>query len=255
MRKGTLVRAFERAGHDVHLRDVHSPHWKRRLSKADIVIAVGGDGTVAKVAIAIAKKGKSAPPLAVIPSGKANNIARALGASRSPARLAGALRQGPNARLAIGLIRSPWGKARFVEAAGIGPLSSLLRTEIATLRGAASHMRQAIRNAQPHALRVRLDRVELPGDYLMVYALNINAIGPRLELAPDANPGDDRLDVLLVTRDQRVTRRARRVEIAAWPARGAGSVDDKLWPDEKSPKRGTVRIEIETTIPVLVPGA
>jgi len=273
VRASTLVRAFERAGHDVDSRDVHRPHWKRRLSKADIVIAAGGDGTVARVAIALAGKGSAVPPLAVIPTGKANNIARALGADASPSRLAAALEQRPNARLAIGLIRGPWGRSRFVEGAGIGPLASLLRFEVATLRGAMRHMRDAFRKARPHALRLRADRVTLKGDYVLLYALNIPALGPRLELARDANPGDARLDLLLVTQAQHAAfaryldRRAagkggrcpiaplrvRRVEIDAWPAQRHGSVDDKIWPEETRPRQGKVRIEIETTIRVLVP--
>lgn len=275
VRASTLVRAFERAGHDVESRDVHKPHWKRRLSRADIVVAAGGDGTVARVAIALAKKGKAMPPLAVIPTGKANNIARALGAAASPARLAAALNQRPNARLAIGLIRGPWGKARFVEGAGIGPLASLLRFEVASLGGALRHMRDAFRNARPHALRVRADRVELKGDYLVLYVLNIPTLGPRLELGRGADPGDEWLDLLLVTPAQQAAfarymdrraagkaarcpiapRQARRVEIDRWPARTHGSVDDKIWPDEKRPhpRQGKVRIEIETTLRVLVP--
>jgi diacylglycerol kinase (ATP) len=275
VRESTLVRAFERAGHDVDSRDAHKPHWKRRLSTADIVVAAGGDGTVARIAIALASKGNGVPPLAVIPTGKANNIARALGADASPARLAAALNQRPNARLAIGLIHGPWGKARFVEGAGIGPLASLLRFEVATLRGAMSHMRDAFRNARPHALRVRADRVSLKGDYVVLYALNIPALGPRLELGRNANPGDERLDLLLVTAAQQAAfaryldrraagqaarcpiapRRVRRVEIDAWPARSHGSVDDRIWPPEKRPRWGKVRIEIETTVRVLVPKA
>jgi len=277
VRESTLVRAFERAGHDVESRDIHKPHWKRRLSRADIVIAAGGDGTVARIAIALAHKGNGMPPppLAVIPTGKANNIARALGAAASPARLAAALNQRPNARLAIGLIRGPWGKTRFVEGAGIGPLASLLRFEVASLRGALRHMRDAFRNARPRELRLCVDGVELQGDYLVLYVLNIPELGPRLELGRDADPGDEWLDLLLVTPAQQAAfarymdrraagkaarcpiapRRVRRVEIDAWPARTHGSVDDKIWPDEKRPRprRGKVRIEIETTLRVLVP--
>ena len=275
VRESTLVRAFERAGHDVDSRDVHKPHWKRRLARADIVVAAGGDGTVARIAIALANTGKGMPPLAVIPAGKANNIARALGATASATRVAASLNQRPNARLAIGLIRGPWGKARFVEGAGIGPLASLLRFEVATLRGAMSHMRDAFCSARPHALRVRADRINLNGDYVLLYVLNIPALGPRLELGRNANPGDERLDLLLVTAAQQAAfarymdrraagkaarcpiapRRVRRVEIDAWPAQSHGSVDDKIWPAEKRPRQGRVRIEIETMVRVLVPKA
>ena len=273
--KAQLVRPFERAGHSVRYRSIHEPHWKRRLSSADVVVGVGGDGTIAKVAIALARRGRSAPPLVIIPAGKANNIARALGASASASRVAKGIEQRPNARLAIGLIRSPWGKARFVESAGIGPLAVLLRTEVPTLRDARGILRQALRSGQPHDVRIRVDGRDRSGRYAVVHVMNIDAVGPRLVYAPHADPGDRSLDLVLVAESQRrafsryLERlaggqpgrcpvdpiRARRIEIAPWRARDSGHVDDKVWPDEKRPKQGRVRIEVETTISVLVPRA
>src|SRR3982751_4482915 len=89
--KRQLVRPFERAGHSVRYRSIHESHWKRRLASAEIVVAVGGDGTIAKVAIALARQGDPAPPLVIIPAGKANNIARALGARAGVSRIVKAI--------------------------------------------------------------------------------------------------------------------------------------------------------------------
>jgi diacylglycerol kinase family enzyme len=275
--KAGLIRAFERAGHEVRYRSVHKPRWMLHLPKADVIVVAGGDGTVAKVAIALAKRGRKAPPppLAVIPAGKANNIARALRVTNSPATLARALDEAPSTRLAIGLIRGPWGQARFVESAGIGPLASLFRTELSTLRAALCFLRDEFRKECTRTLRVRADRHDLTGEYVLVHAMNIEAAGPRLVYAPQANPGDDRLDLVLLQESERpaftryldrlvagkrarcpvVPIRARRVEIAPWPTRDGGHIDDKLWPKEKRPKQGRVRIEVETTISVLVPRA
>jgi diacylglycerol kinase (ATP) len=269
--KATLVGAFERAGHDVSYRSTHKPRWKRQLAKPDIVVVAGGDGTVAKVAIALAKHGHTAP-LAVIPAGKANNIARSLGATGSVSQLARAIERPPNARLAIGLIRSPWGKVRFVESVGIGPLATLLRTDVPTLRGAVRVLRTAFRREPLRALRIRADGRDRSGRYVVVHAMNIDAVGPRLVYAPGADPGDRTLDLVLLEESARavfnryldrlaagkrarcpvVPIRVRSIEIGPWRARDSGHVDDKLWPKERRPKRGTVRIEVETTIRVLV---
>lgn len=273
--KAQLVRAFARFGHIVRYGSIERPHWKRHLSDVDAVIAVGGDGTVAKVAIALAKRGHTSPALAVIPAGRANNIARALGATISPARLAAALEGAPSIQLAIGLIRSPWGETRFVESAGVGPLARLLPRDIPSLRSALATFRRTLRSAPARDVQIRADQRDLSGRYVMVQAMNIEAAGPRLAFAPRANPGDQHLDLVLLEERQRrafaryIDRlaagkrarcpvepiRARRIEIAAWPAREAGHVDDKIWPDEQRPKRGRVRIEIETAIRVLVPRA
>ena len=253
-------------------RSTHKPRWKRQLAKADVIVVAGGDGTVAKVAITLAKRGLQTP-LAVIPGGKANNIARALGAWRSVTRVAQAVAQGANARLAIGLIRSPWGKVRFVESAGIGPLATLLRTEVPTLRGALGVLRRTFRTAPVHDLRIRSAGRDLSGRYVVVHVMNIDAVGPRLVYAPSADPGDRSLDLVLVEQSQRsafnrylerlaagkrarcptVPIRVRSVEIAPWRARDSGHLDDRIWPDEKRPLQGKVRIEVDTTIPVLVP--
>ena len=271
--KANLVQPFERAGHEVRYRSMHKPHWKRRLAKAEVIVVAGGDGTVAKVAIALAKHGLETP-LAVIPGGKANNIARALGASGSVSQLARTIEQPPNARLAIGLIRSPWGKVRFVESAGIGPLATLLRTEVATLRAALGVLRAKFRTAAVHDLRIRAGDRDLSGRYVVVHVMNINAVGPRVVYAPGADPGDRSLDLVLVGDSDRnaftrylerlaagkrarcpvVPIRVRSVEIAPWRTRDSGHIDDKVWPDEKRPRQGKVRFEVETTIPVLVPG-
>ena len=273
--KTDLIRVFERAGHTVRYRSTHKPHWQRHLSQADVVIAAGGDGTVARVAIALAKRGRNAPPLAVIPAGKANNIARALGAPASTARLAAGLERAASARLAIGLVRGPWGTARFVESVGIGPLARLLRTDVPTLRGAVGCLRRAFQTEPPRVMRVRADTRDLTGAYVMVHVMNIDAVGPRLVYAPHADPGDRKLDLVLLPESARgafnryldrmaagkrarcplSAIRVRRVEIEPWVARDSGHVDDRIWPDGKRPRRGKVRIEVETTIRVLVPSA
>jgi hypothetical protein len=109
----------------------------------------------------------------------------------------------------------------------------------------------------------------------MAHVMNIDAVGPRLVYAPDADPGDKSLELVLLGESERGafnryldrlaagkqvrcpvdSVRVRHVEIAPWPVRDGGHIDDKIWPTEKRPKRGRVRIEIETTIPVLVPRA
>lgn len=272
--KRRLVRMFQRAGHDVRYRSAHRQNWNRDLRGFDAVVAIGGDGTVAKVAIALARQ-RGAPPLAVIPAGKANNIARALGLPAAVSRIATGLARARRVRLAIGLIRSPWGTARFVESAGIGPLAALLRTNVPTLRGALRFLRAAFRTETGRALRLRADNRAMHGRFVLAHVMNIAAAGPRLVYAPHANPGDRTLDLVLLRESDRnvfgryldrlaagkrarcplVSIRARQVEITPWPARDRGHLDDRRWPGKQRPKRGAVRITVETTIPVLVPRA
>jgi diacylglycerol kinase family enzyme len=51
---------------------------------------------------------------------------------------------------------------------------------------------------------ITVDKNKLSGSYLMVEVMNINYVGPNLKLAPDADPGDGLLDVVLVPGENRV---------------------------------------------------
>jgi diacylglycerol kinase family enzyme len=56
-------------------------------------------------------------------------------------------------------------------------------------------------DAQPW--EVTIDGEDASGEYLLVEVLNMRAVGPNLALAPDANPSDGLLDVVLVGEEQR----------------------------------------------------
>src|SRR4051812_44225134 len=72
-----LVRTLKDAGHRVTYQSSKDNGWKDVLEEAaDLVAVAGGDGTVGKVAKRLAGRGV---PLAPIPFGTANNIARSLG--------------------------------------------------------------------------------------------------------------------------------------------------------------------------------
>src|SRR5687768_7439178 len=78
-----ITAQIRRAGHEVArvLRDEDAPDSVVG-SKADALVAAGGDGTVARAARALAG---SAMPLAILPLGTANNIATSLGINDDPA--------------------------------------------------------------------------------------------------------------------------------------------------------------------------
>ena len=272
--KADLVRALKRAGHSVWYRSLRRSGWKRALSKrVDVIIAAGGDGAVAKVALALVKRRRSTVPLSVIPTGTANNIARTLGITGSIGRLAAGLETAGRSRLAVGTAKGPWGSKRFVESAGIGLIASLIARDPETPRGGFAHLRRALRTAEPRDTSVRLDGREVRGRYLMIQVMNISAIGPRLELARHADPTDERLEVVLLgalqvgafkryldalARGRRarcplVAMRARRVTIRHWPVPRGGHLDDDLWPKKRGTRSGGVTIRVERSITVLVP--
>src|ERR671936_662709 len=79
--KQQLITALTRCGHQTLYESTKKRGWKKAFKKpVDLVIAAGGDGTVRKIAWQVMGSGI---PLAILPLGTANNLARSLGFSGS----------------------------------------------------------------------------------------------------------------------------------------------------------------------------
>jgi diacylglycerol kinase family enzyme len=284
-----LIEAFLASGHDVSYQSTRRKGWKDSLdATAEVFVAAGGDGTVRRVAIALAELKSERPrvPLAVLPLGTANNIAGTLGVTADVETLAAGLERGWMTRLAVGVARGPWGEDRFVESAGIGLFAAMIRESkreaarlaptgqlderSARLEFGADMLRHVLSKAEPMSVRVEADDHDLSGSYFLAEAMNITSIGPGVELAPDADHAGDFLDLVLAGEAERPhleeyfdwmghnagaaspieLRRVRRVSLK-WPA-GMGHLDDQLWPGTETPA-GDVSLQIETLLPILIP--
>jgi diacylglycerol kinase family enzyme len=277
-----LRKLLKQAGHEVRYQSAKADDWKRTLKKpADLVVVAGGDGTVGKVARRMVGRGV---PLAVLPSGTANNIARSLGLIDQP--FEALVRGWENARrikLDVGIAAGPWGERYFIEGVGAGlfanllaePHSEKLKERAAAVEAGLRRMREHALHGEPLEVAARLDGEDISGRYLMFEAINIAYIGPNLHLAQESEPGDGHLDVLLVTdaeRDRMIrylehwqenperisvlpSRRGRRLELE-WPGFPL-HIDDKLYPAPKTkPKKiaGMVEARIEDdAVEFLVP--
>ena len=282
-----VVSALEDGGHTVLTRDPGSDDWLAELTPdLGAVVAAGGDGTVRRAALALARAG-SVVPLAMLPQGTANNIARSVGATGTATDLAAALGSAARSRLAIGVAEGPWGRREFVESAGVGFFTTLLGSRPpeedrgpreARLEAAQARLRRHLEEAPPLRLTLRADGVDLTGSYLLAEALNIPAVGPAAPLAPDADHAEPVLRLVLVGASERsvvadsLDRLARGETLATrlptrpvselvldWPD-GRGHVDDEVWPvagtEASTPAHaapGRVTLRVLTTIPILVP--
>ena len=84
----------------------------------------GGDGTVAGVTRRMVGRGV---PVAILPSGTANNIARSLGLLKRPfEELVRGWRDARRVKLDVGIAYGPWGQRYFVEGLGAGLFAELL---------------------------------------------------------------------------------------------------------------------------------
>jgi diacylglycerol kinase (ATP) len=257
------------AGHDVLYQSLKEDDWQATfLRPTDLVLVAGGDGTVCEVFKELAG---SAIPVTLLPFGSANNVARTLGFSEAdvfelpdPAKM-------PRLHYDLGQVESGWGGALFVESMGGGIFGEVLRRAERSsgdepdgdekIQLGLRLTRDVIADSSPAYWKLELDGHDLSGQLLALEAMNVRELGPNLSLAPEADPCDGMLDVVLIRPEHRAAlttyveariegsvgeppalevRRGRRVEMQM-PAGCPLHVDDELWPaDAASRSVGSV---------------
>ncbi|MBO1756684.1 diacylglycerol kinase family protein [Allobranchiibius sp. CTAmp26] len=162
----------------------------------EVCVAVGGDGMVSSVAKAVAHRGVT---LGIAPSGRGNDFARQLSIPTDPQVLAAFLING-GVRLvdAIGV-----GDKVVVGSvyAGVDSLASQLVNGMRRVPGVLQYPLGALRAMATFPVttyRVTVDGVERTFDGFTVVAANSGYYGKGMHIAPDADPADGLLDVLLL---------------------------------------------------------
>jgi diacylglycerol kinase family enzyme len=269
-----LIRA---AGHAVTSHSSRDEHLDRALEDPGELVAVsGGDGTVGAVALRLVGRGV---PIAVLPLGTANNISTTLGLADTPIeRLIHGWTAALRMQLDVGLVRGPWGASRFIESVGVGLFGRAIceldaRKDVAfgreesreeKLASALKWMRERLPSFPAEAIQIRLDGQDFSGEYILLEAMNIQHIGPSLHLAPDADPSDGLLDVVLIDaleRDKLGEYLAKRLEGGAHPPRWPVyrcrqlelqwensdlHIDDEVWPGCALPKsHSAMHLDVE----------
>lgn len=168
---------------------------QRAAAAGEVACAFGGDGIVGAVAGAL---DGSDGLLAVLPGGRGNDFARALGIPRSPVAACAVFEQGRERRIDLGAV----GEKRFVGIASCGFDSDANRIANATrIPGAPSYAYAALRAlASWRAARfeVTVDGAARSFTGYNVACANGSAYGGGMYLAPDASLDDGLFDVLTV---------------------------------------------------------
>lgn len=165
------------------------------------VFVAGGDGTVRAAALRLA--GRTEVRLGVIPMGTANNIGRTLGIEGEPLDVLASYAGGRALPLDLGRITAPWGEDLFLEACGCGAFADVMAEY--DPEGGKSPLRAltalttTLGNFTPLELVLTLDGQPQPEmACMLVEVMNTQATGPRLRLAPSADPSDGALNVIRV---------------------------------------------------------
>ncbi len=205
--KSALLAALERANIEARYCNTESDEFLKMLSEAaDLVIAAGGDGTVAKVARTMPGRGV---PLAIVPLGSANNIARSFKIAGSARELAKGWDLDRWKPLDIGLVTGPWGERSFVEAVGVGSIPDVIAKkskdkQTDKIRAGRDALRDQLAKAREIDVLLLLDAKEVPVDtVLAIEIVNIAYTGPRLPLLAPGVKATGTLGIVVISAKER----------------------------------------------------
>lgn len=180
------IRPTEYAGHGIVL---------ARESDADIVVAVGGDGTVSEVAQGLAGTGKA---LGIIPCGSGDGLALHLGISRRPKKAIRQLNRSERAVMDYGSIEGH----PFFCTTGVGMDADVAWAFAKSgKRGLKTYVQKTLevwRHFEPDTYRLEIDGKAYEQKATFVTVANVNQWGNNAVIAPGASVSDGLFDVTIL---------------------------------------------------------
>ncbi|MDO8877808.1 MAG: diacylglycerol kinase family protein [Pseudolabrys sp.] len=200
--KDSILAALKLAGYDASYVSVKDDDFKKTLAKSvDLIVAAGGDGTLATVLTSLQDR---KTPVAILPLGTANNFARSLGIAGTPQELVETWTLDRYVDVNIGSVTGYWGTTLFLESYGVGVFPAFLE-DVAKRKkpkGAGNLLKgreafqDTLKDAKPFDVLVKMDGKTYEKTLLGVEVANIAFTGPGLPIAAKADLGDGKLDVV-----------------------------------------------------------
>lgn len=216
--KDELVSMIQSAGFGCSYSSTKKDGWEKIESKEiDFIILAGGDGTVRKVAESLLNKTllDRKFPIGLLPMGTANNIAKTLGIPRNnPDAVISSWNENQIKKFDVGRIYGIKKSKFFLESFGVGLFPELMHqmekqgngekeSVQKSLQTALEVLRDLVEDARARFCRINLDGAVHKGNYLMVEVMNTVSIGPKLNLAPLADPSDGEFEVVMISESER----------------------------------------------------
>lgn len=179
-----------------------APAEVQRALKAgvDLLFVWGGDGIVQRCIDTVAG---SNVPLAIVPAGTSNLLARNLGIPMDIGEAVAVGLHGARRRLDVGRFN----KERFAVMAGVGIDAAMIRDADGALKdrlGRAAYVLTGLKNlrAEPVGAEITVDGVHwFSGESTCVLIGNVGGLFGGIEVFGDASPDDGLLEVGVVTAD------------------------------------------------------
>ncbi len=217
-----LIDAIEAEGYKCGYLSTKEKNWEKKefdqieSEDVDFIVVAGGDGTVRKLAHELLDRKliDKKLPVALLPLGTANNIAKTLGIRGEPAEIVRGWRNHEIKKFDVGRIDGVKKHKFFIESYGHGVFPRLMKemkkldkshfeSPEQKIITALQLLYQIIQNYKPKICKLNIDGKDYTGKFLLVEIMNTSSIGPNLHLAPFADPGDGFFEVILITENQR----------------------------------------------------
>jgi diacylglycerol kinase (ATP) len=164
-------------------------------NNTDIVVAVGGDGTINEIASALEGSGKT---LGIIPYGSGNGLARSLGIPLNDEKAVLRLNNLHLNTIDSGSVN----EKKFFNMAGIGfdaHISALFANHVKRgIRGYVKTTIAEISNYLPQHYKLTIDGVDYEREAFMISIANSSQFGNNAHISPFASLKDGLLDVCII---------------------------------------------------------
>ena len=169
-------------------------------AKFDVVVAVGGDGTLNEVAAGLMTL-SSPPPLGYFPQGSTNDFAASLKISGDPEEAVQAVLRAQPRQLVVGM----WNERSFVYVASFGAFTRSSYSAPQSVKNALGHLAYILEGVKdldtlrPYRIRLTADGEVLDGEYLFGAVCNSTSIGGLMKLDSERVVLDDgKFEMLLI---------------------------------------------------------
>ena len=204
----TVEATLRAAGHDLVVTPTRSLEHADELAEAAVsddrvVVAMGGDGIVGRVAGTVARRGGL---LGVLPGGRGNDFCRAVGIPRSARSACAVLGDGAEQRVDLGYV----GETAFLGIASIG-FDSEVQERVLTSRlplGQLVYLYGSLATVarwRPASFACTLDGEAVQVHGWSVAVANSGVYGGGMRMAPQASVQDGVLDVVMTAATARRT--------------------------------------------------
>lgn len=212
------VRITERGGHAAELTELFLD------AGCDRIVVWGGDGTVNEAAGPIIARRTAGAAMGIVPGGSGDGLARSLGLGLRPERALEVALTSPPSPVDVGFL----GHRHFLNVAGIGFDATVgMAFNTRGKRGMRSYVRHlfaTIWGYQARRYSLNVDGVITDQERFLIAFANGREYGNQMVLAPDADPCDGWLDVVLVDAGGPIRQLWRARRLAMGPGRPAHGI-------------------------------